>query len=315
LQTTSIRKQLDGSLGATGSQTTDNQINAAVKRARNSATGMDVKDVDKVMDNYTESKDFKDLAASNRSEADKISASMSQAKSLRTSASSAFRQSDDYRQTAENLKSAALRGEIDWTPEFNRFLKDRGTLGVTGDEAVAEANAFFKQTGVGVGADGTPKAVLYGKQGGPSAVTVTPGSYRDPQRLQQAAQEASLMANGQSATASGMDQQNRANRQTVTARGTGTSTAPTDGQVLKEQYDGERQHAQTRVNAGRAEAQKEQKAIGNDYLTALDGSSPTHVLGNQGNDMSGAQQVKTDAKALSKEHRTSEGTIRPRPTK
>jgi conjugal transfer mating pair stabilization protein TraG len=312
--TKAVSKFVRADFGATGTQVTDNQLSAAVKRARNSATGMDVKDVDKVMDNYTESKDFKDLAASNRSEADKISASMSQAKSLRTSASNAFRQSDDYRQTAENLKSAALRGEIDWTPEFNRFLKDRGTLGVTGDEAVAEANAFFKQTGVGVGADGTPKAVLYGKQGGPSAVTVTPGSYRDPQRLQHTAQEASLMVNGQSATASGMDQLNRANRQTVTARGTGTPTAPTDDRTLKEQYDGERQHAQTRVNAGRTDAQKEQKALGNDYLTALDGSSPAHVLGNQGNGMSGAQQVKTGAKSLQKEQRTSEGIIR-QPTK
>jgi hypothetical protein len=259
---------------------------------------MNVQDVDKVMDNYQKSDDFKHLTSTKRDEADKISSSMNRAKSLRASASSAFRQSEEYRQTAENLKSAALRGEIDWTPEFNRFLKDRGTLGVTGDEAVAEANEFFKQTGVGVGADGTPKAVLYGKQGGPSAVTVTPGSYRDPQRLQQAAQEGALVVDGQSVTSGTLEQQNRSNRQTVTARGIGTPTAPTDGQALKEQYDGERQHAQTRVNAGRADAQKEQKAIGNDYLTALDGSSPTHVLGNQGNDMSGAQQVKTDAKAL-----------------
>lgn len=123
------------------------------------------------------------------------------------------------------------------------------------------------------------------------------------------------MVNGQSVTSGTLSKQDSANRQTVTARGTGTPTAPTDGQALQEQYDGERQHAQTRVNAGRAEAQKEQKAIGNDYLTALDSSSPAHVLGNQGNDMSGAQQVKTDANSLQKEQRTSEGTIRRPPAK
>ena len=111
------------------------------------------------MDNYTKSEDFKNLTATDKKAADTITSSLSEAKSKRESASASFRQSEEYRQSAESMKSAALRGQIDWTPEFNRYLAKHDKLGATGDDALEWANKFFRESGVGVGADGQPKAV------------------------------------------------------------------------------------------------------------------------------------------------------------
>jgi conjugal transfer mating pair stabilization protein TraG len=296
---TKIATLVKGAIGTSGKQATDNQIAAAVKSARNAAKGLDVSNVDKLMDNYTKSADFKQLAGTSRGEADKISGSMQRAKSLRSSASQSFRQSDEYRQQAENMKSAALRGEIDWTPEFNRFLKERGQLGATGDDAVALANEFFKQSGVGVGADGTPKAVLM--TGNP--VTVTPASYADPNPLRAAAQRGPLMVDGKPISEASLRNLNEAHRKVVAARGTGTPMAPTDEKALMVKYVAERELAQGRVDAGSSVAARERAKHVDAFLAAEEGSSPFHVLGYQGNSQSGAQQGQREVERLRAERK------------
>lgn len=294
---TKIGKMVSGAIGVTGTQRTDNQIAAAVKHAQTSADAKGVRDVDKVMDNYTKSEDFKHLAGTRREEASKISSSMNEAHSLRTSAAQSFRQSDEYRQQAEHMKSASLRGEIDWTPEFNKYLADQGKLGATGDEVVSLANQFFNESGVGVGADGTPKAVLYGNYG-PSQVTVTPGSYKDTDKLKESAMNESLMVDGKPVNQGTLHNLHAAHQAMVKSRGTGEALAPTDQRALMDKYMKERELAQGRVEAGNSIATRERGKQIDAYLEAVDARSPTHILGYQGDGRSGAQQGRDDAERL-----------------
>lgn len=285
-----ISKMVKGSIGATGQQVSDNTLQAAVSHARQSAKDLNVQDVDKVMDNYTKSEDFKNLTATDKKAADTITSSLGQSKSLRESASASFRQSEEYRQSAESMKSAALRGEIDWTPEFNRFLRDNHKLGATGDEAVALANDFFRESGVGVGADGQPKAVLF-DGAGPGSVTVTPGSYRDPNALKSGQQTAPLIVGGQPVTEQTLRQGKAAGDAQVNARGTGAPLAPVNGDALQAQYDRERRENQAKIDAGIVETDSARKAREGDFTTAQGNASMFQVLGDQPNGGSGRQQV------------------------
>jgi conjugal transfer mating pair stabilization protein TraG len=285
-----IGKMVKAGIGATGQQLTDNQIQAAVRHARQSANDLNVQDVNKVMDNYTHSDDFKHLSSTNKEAADRINSSMGHSKSLRESALASFRQSDEYRQSAESLKSAALRGEVDWTPEFNRYLAKHHKQGVTGDEALKWANQFFHESGIGVGADGQPKAVLF-DGAGPGNVTVTPGSYRDQNVLLHREQFAPLTVGRKPVTEQSLRGQNASNNAQVDARGTGAPLAPLNDDQLRAKYETERVAAQGAVDKGRVEAAEAREKQTGEFKDAQDHTSWFHNLGAQPDGRSAKQQL------------------------
>lgn len=201
-----------------GQQKTSNQISASVKRAQAAADEIGVNDTGSFVNDWSRSEDFRRLAGTNQEEANRIAASIGEARSFRESASAAFRQSDEYRQSAELVKNAALSGKLDWTPEFNEFLHRNNALGATGDEALMWANRFFNESGIGIGIDGTPKAVLF-EGAGPGNVTVTPGSYRDPAVLEARAANAMLTVGGETASADSVTGWGAGQRERVEAVG------------------------------------------------------------------------------------------------
>ena len=291
-----VAKMLKGSIGATGRQVSDNTLQAAISHARQSAKDLNVQDVDKVMDNYTKSADFKNLTGTDKKAADTIASSWSEAKAMRKTASASFRQSEEYRQSAESLKSAAMRGEVDWTPEFNNYLNklykrsEIKTMAVTGDEAMGLANRFFHESGIGVDTQGNPVAVL--KTGG--TPTLVPGSYNDPNALQHRQETAPLIVGGQTVTGQTLRQDKVAHDAQVKARGTGAPLAPVNGDTLQANYDAQRRASQAKIDKGIAETDTARKAREGDFNEAKDKSSMFQGLGNQPNGGSGNQQVKAD---------------------
>ena len=244
-----------------------------------------------MVDDYTKSEDFRQLRNTNREEADRIAAASSDAHSLRASAASAYRESESYRQSAEAMRSMALRGELDWVPEFNSYLARHGALGVTGQEAAMWADRFFRETGVGIGADGQPKAVLF-DGAGPGNVTVTPGSYRDPAALRQSHADARLVVDGRIVTSEDIATRNLADRVVVRMQGAGmASDAPASVDDLRFQYDKERfVQSVKRDNVSHDVAENRQEVDAR-FGEAAEHTSPMHVLGNQGDGRSGSQQL------------------------
>lgn len=282
------RAGLQTALGASGRQMTENQLSAAVKRARAAAEAIGVTDAGQFVDDYKSSRDFRELQSTNREEAERIAANIGEARGYRESASAAFRQSEEYRQSAELVKSAALSGKLDWTPEFNEFLRRNGALGVTGDDALMWANRFFQESGIGIGLDGQPKAVLF-EGAGPGNVTVTPGSYRDPEVLRARAAGADLGQDAGAVAAWG-----QGNRALVGGIGTGSNSAPTsaaeievDKAAMEERILHWRNDTKGKVAGGQTKLEKQ-------YEDAVELRSGFHLLGDQWDGRSGKQQIVTD---------------------
>ena len=286
-----IKSLLPVKIAAGGDQLTSNDILAAVRKARSAAEDAGITDAGKLVDDYTKSEDFRRLRSTNREEADRIAAASSDAYSLRASASAAYRESEAYRQSAEAMRSMALRGELDWVPEFNSYLARHGALGVTGQEALMWAERFFRETGVGIGADGQPKAVLF-DGAGPGHVTVTPGSYRDPNAQRRAYQNDPLVVEGEAVTAERLATRNLGERVAVRMQGTGEAPGvPASEDDLRFRFDQERfvqsvnrDNAQVDAEAGRQEQRGQ-------FDEAAENISPTHVLGWQWDGRSAKQQL------------------------
>ena len=288
-----VRSLANIGVSANGRQLTDNSISAAVKRARQAADDAGIRDVGKVVDDYIRSEEFRHLQGTNREEADRISAASSDATNFREGAASAFRRADEYRESAEALRAAALRGEVDWTPEFNRYLHQNGALGATGDEALVWANRFFREAGVGIGTDGQPKAVLF-DGAGPGNVTVTPGSYRDTASLHRDHEDQPLVVGDRAVTRGSIGTQNVVDRAVVRSKGVGTPGAPTSGADLSLRYEKERfvqsvKQDNTRIDVENGRAEQERR-----FSDAEDATSVTHHLGNQPDGRSAHQQLRKD---------------------
>lgn len=276
---------------ATGQQKTSNQISAAVKRAQAAADDISVTDTGTFVNDWARSEDFKRLSGSNQEEANRIAASIGEARAFRESASAAFRQSDEYRQSAELVKNAALSGKLDWTPEFNEFLHRNNALGATGDEALMWANRFFNESGIGIGIDGTPKAVLF-EGAGPGNVTVTPGSYRDPAVLEARAANATLTVGGETASADSVTGWGAGQRERVEAVGVNAdaSVPRSETRLQQDMADAEaaerarREEYQGEVGRGRVNLDK-------GFDEAADKTSIFHHLGDQLDGRSARQQL------------------------
>ena len=289
-----IKALMPVKIGSTGEQRTTNDILAAVRKARSAAEDAGIQDAGKLVDDYTKSEDFRQLRSTNREEADRIAAASSDAHSLRASAASAYRESESYRQSAEAMRSMALRGELDWVPEFNSYLARHGALGVTGQEAAMWADRFFRETGVGIGADGQPKAVLF-DGAGPGNVTVTPGSYRDPDALRGAHEDAPLAVDGRTVTSEDIATRNLADRVAVRMQGAGmASDAPASVDDLQFQYDKERFIQTTKRDNSRHDVEANRQEQDGRFGEAAEHTSPMHVLGNQGDGRSGSQQLEAE---------------------
>ena len=287
-----IKALLPVQVSAAGEQRTTNDIMAAVRKARSAAEDAGIQDAGKLVDDYTRSEDFRHLRSTNREEADRIAAANSDAHSLRVSAASAYRESESYRQSAEAMRSMALRGELDWVPEFNSYLARHGVLGVTGQEAATWADRFFRETGVGIGADGQPKAVLF-DGAGPGNVTVTPGSYRDPAALRRAYEDAPLAVDGRTVTSEDIATRSLADRVAVRMQGAGVaSDAPASVDDLRFQYDKERFVQSVKRDNAREDAESGRSSAERIFEDAAENVSPTHVFGYQGDGRSAAQQLR-----------------------
>nr|MBL8456293.1 hypothetical protein [Zoogloeaceae bacterium] len=288
VMTAAVSAALKESIGASAQHTTDNQLSAAVKRARGAAEAIGVTDAGQFVEDYKSSRDFRELQSTNREEAERIAANIGESQAYRESASAAFRQSEEYRQSAEQVKSAALSGKLDWTPEFNEFLRRNGALGVTGDDALMWANRFFQESGIGIGLDGQPKAVLF-EGAGPGNVTVTPGSYRDPEVLRARAAGADLGQDAGAVAAWG-----QGNRDLVGGIGTGSNSAPTSAaeiEVDKAALEAgvAHRHAQTK-----GELAEGHTGLETQYKNAVEQRSEFHILSHQWDGRSAKQQVVTD---------------------
>ena len=153
------------------------------------------------------------------------------------------------------------------------------------------AERFFRETGVGIGADGQPKAVLF-DGAGPGHVTVTPGSYRDPNALRRAHERDPLVVDGEAVTAERLATRNLGERVMVRMQGTGEAAGvPASADDLRFRFDQERflqsvnrDNAQIDAEAGRQEQDGR-------FREAAEHISPAHVLGNQGDGRSGSQQL------------------------
>jgi len=299
-----VQSLAKGLLSVNGQQVTENQISAAMQRARQSAQDAGVVDAGKLVDDYTKSEDFRRLQSTNREEADRIAAASSDAHSLRASAASAYRESESYRQSAEAMRSMALRGELDWVPEFNSYLARHGALGVTGQEAAMWADRFFRETGVGIGADGQPKAVLF-DGAGPGNVTVTPGSYRDPAALRQAHEDAPLVVDGRTVTLGDIATRNLADRVVVRMQETGAAPGvPSSEEDLRFRYDKERFVQSVKRDNTRVDAEAGRQEREGDFKEAADHTSVFHYLGDQPDGRSAHQQLNDE---MEREERRSGG--------
>ena len=156
------------------------------------------------------------------------------------------------------------------------------------------ADRFFRETGVGIGADGQPKAVLF-DGAGPGNVTVTPGSYRDPDALRRAHEDAPLAVNGRTVTSEDIATRNLADRVAVRMQGAGVAAdAPASAEDLRLQYDKERFVQSVKRDNARLDIEGGQQEQGRQFREAADNVSPTHVLGNQGDGRSGSQQLESE---------------------
>ena len=289
-----VKSLADLGIQSRGQQLTDNTIQSAVQRAQQAAEAAGITDAGRLVDEYSRSEDFRRLQSTNREEADRISAARSDALRYSEGASSAFRQADEYRESAEALRAAALRGEIDWTTEFNTYLHRNGALGVTGDEALVWANRFFREAGVGIGADGQPKAVLF-DGAGPTNVTVTPGSYRDTGRLRHEHESTPLVIGGEAVTPQSVATGNLADRAVVRAQGTGAQAGvPTSEDDLRFNYDKERfVQSVNRDNAG-VDVESERRGEQARFDEAAEHTSIFHHLGDQPDGRSARQQLRDE---------------------
>ena len=125
-------------------------------------------------------------------------------------------------------------------------------------------------------------------------MTVTPGSYRDPNALKKDQQTAPLIVGGQPVTEQTLRQGKAAGDAQVNARGTGAPLAPINGDALQAQYDKERRENQAKIDEGIAKTNAAREARAGDFNEAKDKSSMFQGLGNQPNGGSGNQQVKAN---------------------
>ncbi len=169
--------RLGGSLGANasarGTQTSTSGISESVNKAMATAQEAGVTDTRKLVESYTRSDEFRHSSSAGEESASRLEASRREAIGYSEASARKYEEAHRYEESAAKVKSAALSGKLDWTPEFHRFLAQNhvqpGSL--SGQEIQEWGNRFFAAGGVGpAGPDGQPSFLLFDGMG-PDAKT------------------------------------------------------------------------------------------------------------------------------------------------
>lgn len=115
--------------GGSGQKATDEQISAAVSKARNHAEQLSTANMVSVVDNFTHSKDFGELTSTNQRAAHNIQSGLDQAKGYQKSASVNFTDAQKYQERAEKALALSRGWTASDTVAWNNFLNEKGILG------------------------------------------------------------------------------------------------------------------------------------------------------------------------------------------
>lgn len=114
------------SLKASGTQATSNQIEAAVKKAKQALQQHAITSADQVVSDYRNSDEFKHLRTSNQEAASRIDSSFQQANSYRESSTLAHQRAKELRETAQKAETLSTSLTGDHTVAINNMLARRG---------------------------------------------------------------------------------------------------------------------------------------------------------------------------------------------
>ena len=131
-------------------------------------------------------------------------------------------------------------------------------------------------------------------------MTVTPGSYRDPNAQRRAYQNDPLVVEGEAVTAERLATRNLGERVAVRMQGTGEAPGvPASEDDLRFRFDQERFVQSVNRDNARVDAEAGRKEQRGQFDEAAENISPTHVLGWQWDGRSAKQQLEAD-----REHKT-----------
>jgi conjugal transfer mating pair stabilization protein TraG len=116
-------------VGADGQKATDEQISAAVSKARNHATQLSTANMVSVVDNFSHSQDFANLTSTNQRAGHNIQSSLDQAKGYMKSASVNFSEAQRYQERAEKAVALSSGWSGSDTKAWGDFLAEVGVRG------------------------------------------------------------------------------------------------------------------------------------------------------------------------------------------
>lgn len=256
-------------------------ITAAVNEAKSNARTHGFDRIEKLTENYVKSEDFKNLSKTDQGLADRISADVRSSQMYTEGASSAFRQSEEYRQAAERVQSAAFSGKLDWTPEFHRWMREYhpDRMGATGEELWGYAAQFFREADIGVDRAGNPTLDLFG--GGGNITPLTSGTYADGDALAAQAARANVGGSAASAAAygrSGMAQVLGQGTQAISEANAAPGAAPTDGASLEGRRAESKEKLVEKYNQQVSDANAQRKADDAAIKQAYDDAGIVHAV-------------------------------------
>ena len=257
---------------ASGEQVNSNEVAEALSRARESARAVGITDTKSVSDEYVKSDDFQKRVTKGDEKARQIQASHQETLTHTKAAQKSHEQSQEYRESAEKVMAMASRGEINWVPEFNNYvrkhaLNDPGEYGIrdmgelTGDKAAFWMNKFFSEGEMGRSLDGSP-AWMEKVGFAPTRHPIAPGSNADVGGHYQTIGLAKI--DGQSVDANLVEEQHRTNKEQVPGVPGWVDPATKGAGVIKEVESAQDVNAREVVR-GRQEVKSREGGIQQDY--------------------------------------------------
>jgi conjugal transfer mating pair stabilization protein TraG len=175
-----LTASINASLGASGRHVSNEDVYTAMTKAREAAHKAGITDTRSLTDSFVHSQGFQDRINAGDEQARQIQSGYQETLTHTQSAQKSHDQAQEYRHSAERVMAMAARGEINWTPEFNNYvrkyalnepgehgIRDMGDL--TGDKAVYWMNKFFSEGEMGRAMDGSPVLMeRYGFQSTPN---------------------------------------------------------------------------------------------------------------------------------------------------
>lgn len=117
------------SMGADGQKATNEQVSAAVSKARNHATQLSTANMVSVVDNFSHSQDFANLTSTNQRAGHNIQSSLDQAKGYMKSASVNFSEAQRYQERAEKAVALSSGWSGSDAKAWGDFLAEMGVRG------------------------------------------------------------------------------------------------------------------------------------------------------------------------------------------